>query len=245
MSTKQAELPILTAAVLLIGNELLSGRTKDVNLPWLAEYLAQLGIIVREARVVADDQAEIVVAVNALRQKYTYVFTTGGIGPTHDDITAESIAAAFGIDYGLHPEAWPLLQQYYCDKMNDARARMAKMPVTATLIDNPASIAPGFQVENVFVMAGVPKIMQAMMLGLDSRLARGRVMHSHSIVTHHREGEIAQILIDCETAHPGLMIGSYPKFVTGGTEVTLVLKAYDEALLRNALEQLNNRLEQL
>lgn len=221
-------IPVITAAVLMIGDEILSGRTQDKNLAWVAEYLGKIGIQVMEARVVPDAQPEIVAAVNALRARYTYVFTTGGIGPTPDDITAEAVAAAFGIPYDFHPEAKKILEEYYGDQINDARMRMAKMPVTARLIDNPVSRAPGFYVENVFVMAGVPKIMQAMMMSLDGVLTPGRIRHSLSLPIALPESKIAGAMTEAMKQWPNVAIGSYPKMLdAGGYETSLVLRGYN------------------
>ena len=169
-----SELANPTACLIIIGNEILSGRTVDANLPFLAQELGGIGVVMREVRVVPDDEAEIVGAVNALRARYTYVFTTGGIGPTHDDITAACIARAFGLPFGRNPEAERRLRAYYPpEKLNDARLKMAETPEGAELIDNPVSVAPGFRVENVYVLPGVPKIMQAMFAGLKAGLKGG------------------------------------------------------------------------
>jgi len=231
------------AAVLIIGDEILSGRTQDKNLGWLAEYLAPLGIEIREARVVADIQSAIIAAVNELRARYTYVFTTGGIGPTPDDITAEAIAAAFGIAYGFHPEAKKILEAHYGAEANEARMRMAKMPVTARLIDNPVSRAPGFYVENVFVLAGVPKIMQAMMMSLDGILARGQVRQSISFLIDLPESKAAPFMTATAEKFPDVSIGSYPKMLDGGGyENTLVLRGYDAAELEGAKAFLQDQL---
>jgi molybdenum cofactor synthesis domain-containing protein len=230
----QANQAIITAAVLIIGDEILSGRTQDKNLGWLAEYLGRLGIQILEARVVTDEQDAIIEAVHALRTRYTYVFTTGGIGPTPDDMTAEAIAAAFDIEYGFHPEARRILLEFYGDQATDARMRMAKMPVTAKLIHNPVSHAPGFYVENVFVMAGVPKIMQAMMMSLDGVLTPGRVRHSLSFTIQLPESKVAGAMTAAMAQWPGVAVGSYPKMLDGGGyETSLVLRGYDTAELES------------
>jgi molybdenum cofactor synthesis domain-containing protein len=242
----QANQPIITAAVLIIGDEILSGRTQDKNLGWMAEYLGRLGIQILEARVVSDDQAAIVAAVNELRRRYTYVFTTGGIGPTPDDITAEAIAAAFGIEYGFHPEARRILLKFYGDQATDARMRMAKMPVSAKLIDNPVSRAPGFYVENVFVMAGVPKIMQAMMMSLDGVLTPGRVRHSLSFTIHLPESKVAAAMTAAMAQWPGVAVGSYPKMLDGGGyETSLVLRGYDTAELETVRDWLQGEIAKI
>ncbi len=232
-----------SAAVLLIGNELLSGRTKDANLSFIAEFLTPHGIQLREARVVQDVQAEIVAALNALRMKYDFVFCTGGIGPTHDDITAEAVAVAFGAEYGLKPEAHQILIEHYgTTEINEARLRMAKMPLNATLIDNPVTRAPGFQIENVFVMAGVPKIMQGMMHSLAVRLPQGAIMHKAEIKTDKKEGDIAQLLKDTEAKFPNVQIGSYPHFAEGSFSLTIVLRSIDETQLQAASTSLSCKL---
>ena len=227
----------LTAAVLLIGDEILSGRTKDKNLGFLADYLTALGIDLKEARVVSDAEDEIVAAVNALRSRYTYVFTTGGIGPTHDDITADAIAKAFGVAIDHDPQAVEILLTYFKEigrEPNEARMRMARIPVGATLIDNPVSKAPGFQMGNVFVMAGVPKIMNAMMDDVAPRLSRGVVMQSRTVEFRGGEGDAAKPLGEIQKAFPGVVIGSYPFQAADGFATNLVLWSRDPALLDQA-----------
>ncbi len=222
-----AEAKTVTAAMLIIGNEILSGRTKDANLAYIAERLNALGIRLAEARVVPDVPGEIVDAVNALRARYTYVFTSGGIGPTHDDITAECIARAFGVKLAVHPEALRRLEERYAEigvELNEARLRMAKTPEGAALIDNPVSAAPGFQIGNVFVMAGVPKIMQAMFESLRDRLVGGAPLLSRTIVCDLPEGHIASGLGAVQNRHPEVDIGSYPSYATSGFRVALVLR---------------------
>ena len=234
-----SEIQRLTAAVLVIGDEILSGRTQDVNVATIARFLAQYGIDMGEARFVPDIEAEIVAAVNVLRRRYTYVFTTGGIGPTHDDITADAIGAAFGVSLEHHPEAMALLSARYSKgEFNERRQRMARMPVGASPIKNPVSTAPGFQIENVFVMAGVPKIMQAMLEDIGPRLQRGTPVISRSLTVRLPEGKIAQALAEIQAGHPAVSIGSYPFFAenrpslaggpsTAGT--TLVVRGRDGA----------------
>lgn len=226
---------VVTAAMLIIGNEILSGRTQDANLAFLAKSLGDAGIRLREARVIADDETEIVAAVNALRARYTYVFTSGGIGPTHDDITAACIAKAFGLPFGRHPEAERRLRAHYPpDKVNEARLKMAETPEGAELIDNPVSIAPGFRVENVFVMAGIPSIMQAMLAGLIPSLTGGAPVRSRTIVAHCPEGDIAAPLSAVQGRHPAVEIGSYPFMRAGTFGTSLVLRSADEAALSAA-----------
>jgi len=229
-----------TAAVLLIGDEILSGRTKDKNLGFLADYLTALGIDLKEARVVSDAEEEIAAAVNALRSRYTYVFTTGGIGPTHDDITADAVAKAFGVAIDHDPKAVDILLAYFKEigrEPNEARMRMARIPKGATLIDNPVSRAPGFQMENVFVMAGVPKIMQAMMDGLSPRLAKGVPMLTRNVEFRGGEGEIAKPLGEVQQRHPTVVIGSYPFQTAEGFATNLVLRSRDAEALAQALAE--------
>jgi molybdenum cofactor synthesis domain-containing protein len=228
----------LTAAVLVIGDEILSGRTQDANIATIAHFLAPFGIDLGEARCVRDIEAEIVAAVNALRSRYTYVFTTGGIGPTHDDITADAIGTAFALPVEHHPEAMALLAARYAPgEFNERRQRMARVPRGATLVRNPVSVAPGFQIENVFVLAGVPKIMQAMLEDVAPRLARGTPVKSLSIVARLPEGRIAAELGLIQQRHPEVSVGSYPFFTMGGSQAemrasagtTLVVRGRDAA----------------
>ena len=228
-----------TAAVLLIGNEVLSGRTKDKNLGYIADYLAALGVDLMEARVVADDEADIVAAVNALRARYTYVFSTGGIGPTHDDITADCMAKAFGVGISHHPQAVEILMTYFKEigrEANEARLRMARIPDGATLIINPVSKAPGFRIGNVFVMAGVPKIMQAMMDSLAPQLVKGEVMQSRSIEFQGGEGDVATPLKAIQDRYAEVSIGSYPFESPQGYATHLVLRSRDLAALEKAMD---------
>ncbi len=227
----------LTAAVLLIGDEILSGRTKDKNLGFLADYLTALGIDLQEARVVPDSEDDIVAAVNALRARYTYVFTTGGIGPTHDDITADAIAKAFGSGIDHDPKAVEILLAYFKEigrEPNAARLRMARIPVGATLIENPVSKAPGFQMGNVFVMAGVPKIMNAMMEDVAKRLTKGVPMQSRAIEFLGGEGDVAKPLGEIQRAYPEVVIGSYPFQAPDGFATNLVLRSRDVSALDQA-----------
>jgi len=219
-----------TAAILIIGNEILSGRTQDSNTTHIARELGRVGIRLREVRVVPDEAAEIVAAVNALRQRYTHVFTTGGIGPTHDDITADCVAMAFGVKLIQNPEARGRLERHYAgtDLLNAARLRMANTPEGATLIDNPVSAAPGFQIGNVFVMAGVPSIMQAMLAGIIGRLAGGPPVDSRTVISDIPEGTLAEGLGAIQAQWQGVVdIGSYPSFRQGRISTSLVLRSTD------------------
>jgi molybdenum cofactor synthesis domain-containing protein len=226
-----------TACVIVIGNEILSGRIKDQNLPYLAKRLSAIGIPVREAHVIPDIEAEIVATVNAARARYTYVFTTGGIGPTHDDITAAGIAAAFGVPVVRHPEAERILSAYYGEILNPARLRMADLPRGADLILNPVSAAPGFRLENVHVMAGVPRIMQAMFDGIAHTLSGGPAVLSRAVTAEAREGDIAETLTDIQKAHPGVDLGSYPFGLGDRIGTCIVGRSTDRADLDAAMDK--------
>ena len=216
-----------TAAILIIGAEILSGRTVDKNLSFLASWLGEIGVDVCEARVVADESDAIVGALQELRQAYDYVFTTGGIGPTHDDITAECVARAFGRGLQFHPDAMAILKVRYGERFNDARKRMARVPEGATLIDNPASAAPGFQIDNVFVLAGVPQVVRAMMEGLRDRSEGGQRVQSVIVGSHVLEGDVAEGLARIQAHFPDVAIGSYPFFHDGKGGVNIVARAAD------------------
>jgi len=235
-----------TAAVLIIGDEILSGRTQDVNLNAIARFLGDLGIDVAEARTVGDRQDRIVEALNALRGAYDYVFTTGGIGPTHDDITADAVGAAFGVAVREHPEALAILERRYGPgEFNAARRRMARIPEGGTLIANPVTDAPGFQIDNVFVMAGVPKIMTAMLQDLAPRLRTGALVHVRTIrVVGVGEGAIADLLRAAAGARPDLSFGSYPFGLGGDGEVgtQLVIRGRDGAKVDAAEQDLSENL---
>ena len=203
---------IVTAGILVIGDEILSGRTKDKNIGFIAEYLTNIGIDLKEVRVVADDEADIIAALDALRNRYDYVFTTGGIGPTHDDITADSVAKAFGVGIDHHPEVVARLRERFqgAGELNEARLRMARIPDGAELIQSATILAPGFKIGNVIVMAGVPSIMQAMMDIVAPKLKSGVRMLSDSVRANAREGDIGGPLREIANAHPDTIIGSYP-----------------------------------
>ena len=232
------------AGVLLIGDELLSGRTQDVNLQTIAKFVAPLGVQIGEARVVADVADEIVAALNELRAKYDYVFTTGGIGPTHDDKTADAVAQAFGVGIDVHPGARAILEAHYKGpgNLNEARLRMARLPIGASLVANPVSKAPGFQMENVFVMAGVPSIMRGMLEGVGPRLKGGAVVASRAVRGKGvREGDIAAPLEALEAATNGAVsFGSYPWFGPDGYGLQLVARSADEAALEKAAADLRD-----
>lgn len=229
-----------TASVLIIGNEILTGRTQDVNLGHIGRMMMKAGIHLREARVAPDSEDEIIRHVNALRSAYDYVFTTGGIGPTHDDITAACVARAFGVALELNAEARALLLRHYGseEKLTAPRLRMAMIPSGASLIDNPVSTAPGFRLGNVFVMAGVPKIMQAMLDGILPTLSGGPPIESRSIGCSLPESAIAEDLGALAARYPQLDIGSYPYFRPGGYGLSLVLRGQDLAMLEKAEAEL-------
>jgi molybdenum cofactor synthesis domain-containing protein len=236
----------VTACVLIFGNEILSGRTQDVNLAYLATQLNAIGIRLREARVVADVEADIVRAVNECRARYDYVFTTGGIGPTHDDITSECVATAFGVPLIRNPEAVAILEKHYQPgQLNEARLRMANTPDGAVLIDNPVSAAPGFQIGNVFVMAGVPSIMRAMFEGVRHRLTGGAPLQSKTVATYLGEGVIAKDLGALQERYADLEIGSYPFFRGGRFGTSLVLRGTDAAHIAAAAEELRAFIRRL
>jgi molybdenum cofactor synthesis domain-containing protein len=225
-----------TAALVIIGNEILSGRTHDVNGQWLGQRLAGMGIPLREVRVVADDRDAIVEAVNALRARNTYVFTTGGIGPTHDDITTACVAAAFGAEVELNAEAKTRLEAHYGERhqdLNEARLRMAHIPVGATLIDNPVSAAPGFRLENVHVLAGVPPIMRAMFDGIAHTLVGGDPILSLAVTAHVREGDMAAPLGALQERFPQTDIGSYPFAKGNRIGASVVIRGTDPQELRD------------
>jgi molybdenum cofactor synthesis domain-containing protein len=225
-----------TAAILLIGDELLSGRTQDSNLANIAQFLAAYGIDVCEARTIPDREEEIVAALNALRGRYTYVFTTGGIGPTHDDITTDAVGRAFGVAVDYHPEALALLApRYKPGEFNEMRRRMARIPEGATLIRNSVSTAPGFQIANVFVMAGVPMIMRAMLEDVGPRLSRGRVVISQTLSVQVGEGRIASALAQIQRDHPSVAIGSYPALTEDGPRVQLVVRGRNGPAVEQAI----------
>ncbi len=233
----------VTAALLVIGEEILSGRTKDKNIGFVADHCTHIGIRLKEVRIVADDENAIISAVNALRQAYTYVFTTGGIGPTHDDVTADSIARAFGVGISVDQRAVTLLRERYAEAdLMPARMRMARIPHGAALIENSVSKAPGFQIGNVIVMAGVPAIMEAMLLAVSPSLETGPKLLSKSIRVHAPEGQVAAPLSDSQRAFPDVAMGSYPSFEGGGHGTTLVLRSPDENRIKLAKADLIKRL---
>jgi molybdenum cofactor synthesis domain-containing protein len=226
---------VVTAGLLVIGDEILSGRTKDKNIGYIADYLTAIGIDLKEVRVVADDSAAIVEALNALRAKHTYVFTTGGIGPTHDDITADCVAEAFGVALELHPEAVAILKERLAKmggELNEARLRMARIPKGAALVANKVSGAPGFWIGNVITMAGIPAVMQAMLDEVAPKLKTGTKLLSETIRADAKEGDVGTQLGVIAKAHPDAIIGSYP-FIDekSGPNTNIVVRSRDAAKL--------------
>ena len=241
-----ADLPIVTAALVVIGDEVLSGRTKDKNIGYIAEYLTAIGIDLAEVRVVPDRTEKIVEAVNALRARNDYVFTTGGIGPTHDDITADAIAAAFGVGIDIDPRAVAMLQQRYPEaELTPARLRMARLPEGAEPIANPVSLAPGFRIENVYVMAGVPSIMQAMLDEIAPTLKTGRKLLSATIEMVRPESTISDALRGLQNANSDVMIGSYPGIDQRGFITRIVVRTANNDRLEAVAAEISAMIERV
>lgn len=237
---------IVTAALVVIGDEILSGRTADLNISHIASFLNETGINLVEVRIVPDNTDEIVKTVRALRKRATYVFTTGGIGPTHDDITADAIAKALGRKIDVDERALALMRPYYERKgleLTPSRLRMARIPEGATLIKNRVSIAPGFMIENVIVMAGVPKIMQVMLDDVAQHLKTGRPMLSKTVKLLTPEGEVADLFAEHQKAYPDVGMGSYPRFSDGRLSCDLVLRSIDAHRLQAAYDDLEEKLK--
>ncbi len=236
---------IVTAGMVVIGDEILSGRTKDKNIGHLADVMTACGIDLKEVRIVSDDEDDIVAAVNALRERYTYVFTTGGIGPTHDDITADAISKAFGLPCEHDAKAMALLAETYSKRgmeFTDARKRMARMPAGARHIDNPVSTAPGFVIGNVHVMAGVPSVFQAMLDNVIPTLKTGTKILSESIHCPFGEGTIGGPLTAIQKAHPDTIIGSYPKYQDGNFWTDIVVRSRDKSAMEEAANDVREML---
>jgi molybdenum cofactor synthesis domain-containing protein len=239
---------LVTAGLLVIGDEILSGRTKDKNIGYIAEYLTNIGIDLREVRVVPDVEEEIVAALNGLRARYSYLFTTGGIGPTHDDITADCVAKAFGVTIDYDPRAVALLKERFAQtgaEMNEARMRMTRIPAGAELVLNKVSAAPGFWIGNVIVMAGVPSIMQAMLDYVAPKLATGAKMLSETVRADAREGDVGTELGVVAKAHPDVMIGSYPFMDDRGPNTNIVVRSRDAEKLAAAKAAVEEMLEKV
>ena len=237
---------VVTAGILVIGDEILSGRTKDKNIGFIAEYLTNIGIDLKEVRVVADDEQDIVDALNALRNRYNYVFTTGGSGPTHDDIPADSVAKAFGVGIDYHPDVVERFRKRFQGDLNEARLRMARVPDGASLVESATIMAPGFWIGNVIVMAGVPTIMQAMMDIVAPKLKVGQRMLSESVRANAREGDVGTPLREIALAHPDTVIGSYPfRDEEGNPNTNLVVRSRDPDKLRAAMTAVEEMLASL
>jgi molybdenum cofactor synthesis domain-containing protein len=242
MSAEPFNNQIITAAAVVIGDEILSGRTKDKNIGYIADFCTAMGIDLKEVRVVSDDERAIIEALNALRQKFDYVFTTGGIGPTHDDITADCVAKAFGVPLEMHPEALAILQERVAKmggELNEARLRMARIPRGAELVANKVSGAPGFWIGNVITMAGIPAVMHAMLDEVAPKLETGAKLLSETIRADAREGDVGTELGAIAKAHPDALIGSYPFFDEHGPNTNIVVRSRDPQMLaavRRAVE---------
>jgi molybdenum cofactor synthesis domain-containing protein len=235
-----------TAALVVIGDEILSGRTQDKNVAQVATWLNDQGIRLAEVRVVPDDSERIGEAVNALRVKHDYLFTTGGIGPTHDDITVDAVAAAFGVPAVIHPEARRILEDYYLGRpggLTEARLRMARVPEGAELLKNPSSGAPGIKIGNVYILAGVPGIAASMLEALTGQLEGGRPVVSITVGARAAESDVADLLRETEAAHPGVAIGSYPFFRDGRYGANFVIRSEDGDLARATGDELAGRLK--
>ena len=238
---------IWTAALLVIGDEILSGRTQDRNVAQVALWLNEQGIRLAEVRIVPDDVGRIAGSVNELRAAHDYLFTTGGIGPTHDDITVDAMAAAFGVSAVVHPAARRILEDYYRDRpggLTEARLRMARVPDGAELIENATSGAPGIKIDNVFILAGVPHIAAAMLEALTGQLEGGRPVVSVTVGARAPESDVADLLRETEAAHPGVAIGSYPFFKDGRYGANFVIRSDDPDLARRTGDALIRRLKE-
>jgi molybdenum cofactor synthesis domain-containing protein len=236
---------VWTAALVVIGDEILSGRTQDKNVAQIALWLNDHGIRLAEVRIIPDDMERIAATVNELRAAHDYLFTTGGIGPTHDDITVDAIAAAFGVPVIVHPEARKILEDYYRDRpgaLTESRLRMARTPQGAELLANPSSGAPGVRLGNVFILAGVPHIAASMLAALTGKLEGGRPVVSVTVGARAPESDVADLLRETEEAHPGVAIGSYPFFKDGRYGANFVIRSEDGDLARTTGEELSNKL---
>ena len=245
---QQSSEKIVTAGMLAIGDELLSGKTKDRNIGFLADFLTVHAIDLKEVRIVGDEESSIAEALNALRKNYDMVFTSGGIGPTHDDITAEAVAKAFEIEIDYHPDALAILVEHYSDinlELTTARKRMARTPVGATLIANPVSKAPGFKIDNVYVLAGVPSVFQAMLGELSPTLEGGQKILSASVQCEFGEGTIGDRLATIQKNNPETSIGSYPRFDGKRFSTEIIVRGRNEEAITNAVCQIENYLLEL
>ena len=231
----------INAAILIIGNEILSGRTQDVNVSTISKWLNDLGVKLEEVRIVPDIENSIVKTINEIRKKFDYVFTTGGIGPTHDDITSKSIAKAFKVSYGYHGEAYQILKKYYGEKnFNQGRKKMAKLPNGALLIYNPSSTAPGFIIDNVYCLPGVPSILKSMLGGLKNKIIGGKKIFSETLNLQTVESEIAQSLEKIQNKFSSIEIGSYPFFKKGKIGVSIVIRSTKKFLIKKSIKEIIN-----
>jgi len=227
------------AAIIVIGNEILSGRTQDINVSFLSKWLNEIGIRVEEVRIIEDKEKSIVDCIKELKSKFKYVFTTGGIGPTHDDITSKSVAKAFNLKYDFHKEAYDILEKYYTsEKFNEGRKKMARIPQGASLIYNPSSGAPGFIVENIFCLPGVPSILKSMVEGLKNKIAGGKKILSQTISVQTVESEIANSLEDVQNQFKNVEIGSYPFFRLGKIGVSIVIRSTEKNQIDDCYKQI-------
>ena len=230
-----------SAAIIIIGNEILSGRTQDVNVVNISKWLNPLGVRLEEVRVIPDKEDIIIKTINEIRKKFTYIFTTGGIGPTHDDITSQSIAKAFNVSYGYHKEAYKILEKYYGKgKFNEGRKKMAKLPDKAKLIFNPSSTAPGFIIDNVYCLPGVPSILKSMLGGLKNKIVGGKKILSKTINLRTVESEIALSLKKIQNKFNTVEIGSYPFFKQGKIGVSIVIRSTEEDLISDCYKDIEN-----
>ena len=231
----------INAVIVIIGNEILSGRTQDVNVVTISKWLNSLGVKLEEVRVIPDIEGSIVKAINEVRKKFDYVFTTGGIGPTHDDITSKSIAKAFNLSYGYHEEAYKILEKYYGPKkFNDGRKKMAMLPRKALLIYNPSSTAPGFIVDNVYSLPGVPSILKSMLGGLNNKIVGGKKIFSETLNLGTVESEIAHSLEKVQNKFNNVEIGSYPFFKKGKIGVSVVIRSTEKILIKKCGKEIKN-----
>ena len=234
----------VNAAIIIIGNEILSGRTQDVNVMAISFWLNELGVKLEEVRVIPDIESSIIKTINEVRKKFNYVFTTGGIGPTHDDITSQSISKAFNLKYGYHKEAYSILEKYYGKKkFNSGRKKMAKMPIKASLILNPSSGAPGFIVDNVYSLPGVPSILKSMLGGLSNKIKGGKKILSKTIIVRTVESEIAKSLENVQRKFKIVDIGSYPFFRLGKIGVSIVIRSNDKKKIDECHKEIVNFLK--
>lgn len=233
------EQDIYSAALVIIGNEILAGRTQDTNTPWIAERLTDHGIVLGEVRVIPDQEAEIIATINDVRGKYDYVFSTGGIGPTHDDITADSIAKAFGVELVQDEQAFKMLEEHYgIEELTPPRAKMSMIPAGSQLIPNPVTAAPGFIIENVHVMAGVPRIMQAMLDHVLRMIKAGKPILSNTVACSLPESAVAEDLTNLQKKYPDVQLGSYPHYRGGVLGLSLVLRTTNKQNLEDATDEL-------